>query len=282
MERYRFDYVFFTGSPSVGKTLGVAAAKKLIPFTLELGGKSPAIVDRKADLNIAAKRLAWGKFFNAGQTCVSPDYLLIHEDIKNEFISKVKKNLISFYGKNPVDSKFYTHIVNDNRFKILTGYLKQGKIIHGGTTDKKKRYIEPTILENVNLKATVMQEEIFGPILPVITYKKITEAIEIIQNNPHPLALYLFTEDSAIYSKIISEITFGGGAINNTLVHLINPELPFGGVGNSGIGQYHGKYSFDTFSHSKGMLISKTFYDNSLRYPPVTTLKMILAKWLFK
>ena len=277
IEKYRFDHIFFTGSAKVGKQIMTMAARHLSPVTLELGGKSPAIVDKNLNLEVSARRLTWGKFFNAGQTCVAPDYLLVHEDVKDAFVKEMIRNIRDFYGNSPEESTSLTHIVNDKRFDILVGYLNTGNILHGGRFNKAKRFIEPTIIEKISMNDPIMQEEIFGPILPVITYKTNAEIIEIVRKNRYPLACYIFSSDKKFQDFIIENIEFGGGSINNALVHLANPDLPFGGVGNSGMGNYHGKRSFDAMSHTKSMITTSTVFDPALRYPPYTSSKM---KWV--
>ncbi len=278
----KFDHIFFTGSIKVGKIVMEAAAKHLTPVTLELGGKSPCIVDESAILDIAAKRIVWGKFVNAGQTCVAPDYLLVEESIKEAFKAKLVETISSFYGANPQDSKDFSRIINDRHFNKLTSYLEYGKIVTGGETDASERYIAPTIIDEVHWEDPLMQEEIFGPILPMITYKELNEAIYRITQLPKPLALYLFSEKSAVHKKVLTETSSGGVCINDTLSHYANPYLPFGGVGSSGMGNYHGKAGFLAFSHSKSVLKRSTWVDIALRYPPykgkITWLKRAI-KW---
>lgn len=282
IEKYKFDHIFFTGSPGVGKQIMTMAAQHLTPVTLELGGKSPAIVDQHVDLEVAAKRLIWSKFFNAGQTCVAPDYLLIHQAVKDDFILEMKKNIIEFYGTCQEDNPNLTHIVNDKRFDKLMSYLAQGNILHGGSFNKEKRFIEPTLIDGVSLSDSIMQEEIFGPILPILTYNQKEEVIEIVRHNRYPLACYIFSSDKKFSQFIIDHIEFGGGAINNALLHLANPNLPFGGVGNSGMGSYHGKRSFEVMSHAKSILATATFLDPSFKYAPYTPSKMHWAHRFFK
>ncbi|NWJ52193.1 MAG: aldehyde dehydrogenase [Bacteroidetes bacterium] len=282
IEKYKFDHIFFTGSPGVGKQIMTMAAQHLTPVTLELGGKSPAIVDQHVDLKVAAKRLIWSKFFNAGQTCVAPDYLLIHQAVKDDFILEMKKNIIEFYGTCQEDNPNLTHIVNNKRFDKLMSYLTQGNILHGGSFNKEKRFIEPTLIDGVSLSDSIMQEEIFGPILPILTYSKKEEVIEIVRHNRYPLACYIFSSDNKFSQFIIDHIEFGGGAINNALLHLANPNLPFGGVGNSGMGSYHGKRSFEVMSHAKSILATATFLDPSFKYAPYTPSKMHWAHRFFK
>jgi aldehyde dehydrogenase (NAD+) len=282
IENFRFDHIFFTGSVLVGKKIAAMAARELVPVTLELGGKSPVIVDEKVNISVAAKRIIWGKFFNAGQTCISPDYLLVHESVKEELVQKMVQCIKDFYGDDPAQSPHYTRIVNKKRFNVLASYLKQGKIITGGVTDEHQRYIAPTLIDQVPLEAPIMQEEIFGPILPVLTFRHTEEVFDIISHRPFPLSLYVFTNNKNFEKNILEKIPFGGGSVNTTLVHFANPHLPFGGVGYSGMGRYHGKESFDTFSHQKSVMKTKFIYENALRYAPYKAWQLQLARWLFK
>lgn len=282
MDAHRFDHIFFTGSVPVGKKIAEQAAKKLIPVTLELGGKSPVIVDHTADLKIAARRIAWGKCFNAGQTCISPDYLLVEESVKNELVQQLINTLQEFYPDLSADHPDYAHILNEKRFDTLSRYLQQGRILYGGQIERNKLFIAPTLMDQVTMDSAVMKEEIFGPILPILTFKYDHEIVEIIRQNPHPLSLYLFTRDKALEKMITENIAFGGGAINQTLAHFANANLPFGGLGNSGFGCYHGKNSFDTFSHQKGILRKSLWYDNKLLYAPYHHTKKKLAKWIIE
>lgn len=263
-----FDYIFFTGSTRVGKIVMKAAAEYLTPVTLELGGKSPCIVDKSANLEISARRIAWGKFLNAGQTCVAPDYILVQENSKNDLLKHLKSAIRDFYGEDPGESPDYPRIVNEDHFNRLMGYLKEGSVFYGGQSDKKERYISPTILTDIEPNASVMEEEIFGPILPVLTFKEIEEAIDIINKKPKPLAFYVFTEDDKNESLLMESCSFGGGAVNDVVAHLGNPNLPFGGIGNSGMGAYHGKTSFDTFSHTKSIMKKTSWLDIPFRYAP--------------
>lgn len=281
IEKYPFNHIFFTGSPSVGKQVMAMAAKHLTPVTLELGGKSPAIVDKDVNLDVAARRIVWAKFFNAGQTCVAPDYLLVHESRKDEIIEKLIINIKEFYNSNPEDSDHLTHIVNDRRFQVLEGYLKGVNIIYGGKTIPSKRIITPTIVDQVPVDHPLLHDEIFGPILPILTFNETKEIIPIVRRNRYPLACYIFTNDKKFEKHIIHNIEFGGGCVNNALVHLVNPRLPFGGVGNSGMGRYHGKHSFEVFSHHKSVLKTSTIIDIALRYPPYTKMKLRWAKRFF-
>lgn len=264
----KFDYIFFTGSPRVGQIVMEAASKHLTPVTLELGGKSPCIVFDDADIDIAAKRIVWGKLINSGQTCIAPDYLLVHTDVKDELIRKMIRTIKEFYGKNPLDSEDYGKIINQDHFERLITYLDNSKILHGGDYNKETLSINPTFIDDVSLDDNIMKEEIFGPILPILEFKDIEEIFDIIEENPTPLALYLFTRDKNIERKIVGEISFGGGCINDTVMHVSSHTMPFGGVGESGMGSYHGKKSFDTFTHQKSILKKSTFIDIPLRYPP--------------
>ncbi|KML02986.1 aldehyde dehydrogenase family protein [Rossellomorea marisflavi] len=253
-----FDYIFFTGSTGVGKIVAEAAAKHLTPTTLELGGKSPTIVHEDANLDEAAQRIARGKFANAGQTCVAPDYLLVHSSVKDELMSKFKEVITASYGENIVENPNFGHVVSERHFDRLVGFLDNGSIVTGGKHDRDNLIIEPTILDNISWDDSVMQDEIFGPILPVMTYDSLDEIIEPIVKRPKPLALYLFSDDEAVQDEILSTISFGGGSINDTINHMTSHYLPFGGVGDSGMGAYHGKASFDTFTHFKSVLKRST------------------------
>ena len=279
MKQYRFDHVFFTGSIPVGRQIALMAADKLVPVTLELGGKSPCIVDKDVNLKVAAQRIAWGKFTNVGQTCVAPDYLLVHESRKNELVELLEKSVHQYYGGNPLQSADYGKIVNENRFNKLESFLSQGSIVFGGETNKEKLYISPTVLENVAETSPVMQEEIFGPILPIYTFKDHQQAIEMVRRMPNPLALYVFTNNAKVEKLYTEKISFGGGCINNTIIHLANAKLPFGGVGNSGVGAYHGKFSFNTFTRQKSVVKTSTWIDPAAKYPPYSG-KLKILKWL--
>ncbi|HEY9853059.1 MAG TPA: aldehyde dehydrogenase [Leptolyngbyaceae cyanobacterium] len=264
----KFDYIFFTGGTTIGKVIMEAAAKHLTPVTLELGGKSPCIVDADVDLPKAARRITWGKFLNAGQTCVAPDYLLVERNIKKDLLAEIKKCLVEFYGDDPSQSADYARIINQKHFHRLTSLLNYGEIIVGGKTDPKTNYIAPTLIDNISVDAPLVQEEIFGPILPIIEYDNLTEAIAFVNERPKPLALYFFSKNRNHQERILQETSSGGACINETMMHLGVPELPFGGVGSSGMGSYHGKASFDTFSHQKSVLKNTFFMDMKLRYPP--------------
>ena len=275
----KFDHIFFTGGTRIGKIIMEAAAKNLTPVTLELGGKSPCIVDEEIDLIEAAKRITWGKFLNAGQTCVAPDYLLVNQKIKPNLVAAIKNCIQQFYGEQPANSPDYARIVNEKQFNRLVQLLSDGKIIVGGETNADDRYIAPTVMENVSLESPLMQEEIFGPILPVLEYEEITEAIALINSRPKPLALYLFTNNKTKQEQILQATSSGGVCINDTIVQFSVSELPFGGVGNSGIGSYHGKASFDTFSHYKSVLKKSFRFELNLRYAPYRG-KLKQLKWL--
>lgn len=275
--KLKFDKIFFTGSPKVGKIIYEAAAKHLTPVVLELGGKSPAIVTSSANFEVAAKRIVWGKFLNAGQTCVAPDYILVDEKVKDSFLDSLKSYIQKFNYQ--ADSNEYTQIINDRNFERLTKLIDHDKIFFGGKTDAAKRFIEPTILQNVTWNDAVMQEEIFGPILPVLTFKNFNEALIQIAAQEKPLSAYLFTASSEEKENFVSKISFGGGCINDVVMHLSNDYLPFGGVGNSGIGNYHGKFGFDAFSHQKSILDRATWAEPDFKYPPYTDKKL---NWIKK
>ncbi len=276
--KLKFDKIFFTGSTKVGKIVYEAAAKNLTPVTLELGGKSPVIVSASADFEVAAKRIIWGKFLNGGQTCVAPDYILVDAKVKDSFLDSLK-SYIQKFNYQP-DSKEYTKIINDKNFERLTKFIEPEKVFFGGNFDKETRYIEPTILTNVYWSDAVMQEEIFGPILPVLTFQNFNEALLQINDHEKPLSAYLFTDNSEEKESFVSKISFGGGCINDVIMHLSNDYLPFGGVGNSGIGNYHGKFGFETFSHQKSILDRATWGEPDFKYPPYTDKKMTWIKKL--
>ena len=268
----RWDIIFFTGSPSLGKMVMEAAAKTLTPVVLELGGKSPCIVDKDANLAVTAKRVAWGKALNAGQTCIAPDYLMLHEDIKDKFLQLLIKEWDNLLTKDPQRAKHFVRIVNDKALERLIGYLNDGTIYHGGKYNKEERYLSPTILTDVSPKASVMQEEIFGPIFPVLTFKQIEEVTEFVSNREKPLALYYFGKKS---DYILRHTISGGTCINDVIMHIVNHDMPFGGVGNSGMGTYHGKESFMTFSHRRSVVSTPTFVDMPFRYMPYKLFNLI-------
>ncbi|WP_066398662.1 aldehyde dehydrogenase [Neobacillus mesonae] len=265
----KFDYIFFTGSVPVGKIIMEAAAKQLIPVTLELGGKSPCIVHEDANLKIAAKRIAWGKYTNAGQTCIAPDYLYLHTNVQEEFLQYLKAAIVELYSSEPLNNPNFTRIVSKRHFERLAAFLNNGKVYVGGKTNPEKLSIEPTVLTKISWDDSIMEDEIFGPILPVLEYSELSEVIEGIHEHPKPLSLYLFTENNSIQEKLLNSVSFGGGCVNDTVYHFASPHLPFGGVGPSGIGAYHGKGSFDTFSHKKSILKQTTRFDIPFRYPNV-------------
>tara|TARA_R100001143_G_scaffold63592_2_gene73075 strand:- start:14309 stop:15676 length:1368 start_codon:yes stop_codon:yes gene_type:complete len=275
-----FDKIFFTGSTHVGKIVMKAAAEHLTPVTLELGGKSPAIIHKDADITVSSNRIWWGKTLNAGQTCVAPDFVAIHESKKAEFIEESKKTLLNFFNNDYIIGSNYTQIVNTSHYERLTHLLQTGKIIAGGNTDPDTRFIEPTLME-AEWDDFIMQEEIFGPLLPLITFSKPEEVMQKLQDMPSPLALYLFTEDEQFQKDIITHVPFGGGCVNETVSYLANHHLPFGGVGKSGMGSYHGKYSFDTFSREQSILYKSYWPDPDLRYPPYDDKIITWFKRLF-
>ncbi len=274
----QFDHICFTGSTRVGKIIMEAAAKHLTPVTLELGGKSPCIVDADTPLDYTAKRITWGKFVNAGQTCIAPDYLLVDRKIKQELLERIRQCITAFYGDNPERSPDYARIINQNHFQRLCDFLKTGKIAIGGDTNSTERYIAPTVMDEVSWDDPVMQEEIFGPILPVLDYTELSEAIALINNQPKPLALYFFSNNQQHQQQVLRETSSGGACINDTLMHFASPALPFGGVGDSGMGRYHGKAGFDTFSHQRSVLNKSFLVDLPVRYPPYQG-KLKLLKW---
>lgn len=276
--KLKFDKIFFTGSTKIGNIVYKAAAENLTPVVLELGGKSPAIITKDADLEVAAKRIVWGKFLNAGQTCVAPDYLLVEESVQEQFLEMLRKNIQQF--KYEPQSEHYTKIINQKNFQRLIKLIDQDKIYFGGNSDEEKRYIEPTILTNINWKDEVMQEEIFGPILPVISFTNFNLILNKIIELEKPLAAYLFTNNSEEKENFKNKISFGGGCINDVIMHLGNENLPFGGVGNSGIGNYHGKFGFETFSHQKAVLERATWGEPNIKYPPYSEKKLSWIKKL--
>ena len=274
----KFDYIFFTGSPEVGKVVMESAAKHLTPMTLELGGKSPCIVDETADLRLAAKRIVWGKFLNAGQTCVAPDYLLVHSKVKDQLLQEMQSFITVFYGETPEQNPDYPKIINQRHFERLIGLMEGCRIVTGGRANHETRQLAPTLLDKLSWESPVMQEEIFGPLMPVLTYDSLPEALELIGRRPKPLAFYFFTTSRKNEAYAIRTASFGGGCINDTVIHLSNPHLSFGGVGESGMGQYHGKASFDTFSHQKSIIKKSNLVDVYLRYPPFKNHLALLKK----
>ena len=268
MNDFTFDHVFYTGSTAVGKIIYKMAAEKLVPVTLELGGKSPCVVEFDANIKVAARRIAVTKFSNCGQMCVAPDYVLVHESKKDELINELKKVIHNFFGDNAMQSENYGKMINEKQFDRVLNYLKDGNILFGGKSNKEKLFIEPTLIDNISLDSSIMKDEIFGPILPIISFKEFEEAKKIIQLNKNPLAFYVFTSSSKKEEQWLDNIAFGGGCVNNASWHLTNHHLPFGGRGFSGSGQYHGKYSFETFSHKKAIMKTPTWFDPSVKYPP--------------
>ncbi|MCE3203857.1 aldehyde dehydrogenase [Paenibacillus sonchi] len=279
----KFDYIFFTGSVPVGKIVMEAAAKNLVPVTLELGGKSPVIVDKTADLEAAAKRIVWGKLINAGQTCIAPDYLLVHSSVAAELIRRIKHYVTVFYGSDSQRSPDYGRIVNERQLQRIRGMLEkdQAKIILGGSVLAEDLYIEPTLIHPAAWSDASMADEIFGPVLPIMEYNRLEEAIQSVNAHPKPLALYLFTEDKQVEQEVLGRVSFGGGCVNDTITHVASTHLPFGGVGGSGIGGYHGRHSFDVFSHRKSIVKRSTRIDLGIVYPPYGN-KVKLARRLLK
>lgn len=264
---FRFDHIFYTGSTAVGKAVYKLAAEQLIPVTLELGGKSPCIISAKANLKLAAKRIAMAKFSNAGQMCITPDYLLVHQSVKEAFVTILKQTITDFYGSHPVESYDYGRIINKKQFDRLMGYLQNNKVITGGTHNEDILYISPTLIDTPRMDDPIMQEEIFGPLLPILTYTDDAFALEVIRHNPDPLAFYVFTDDSKEADSWLQKVPSGGACINAVAMHYLNKNLPFGGRGNSGIGRYHGKFSMETFSHQKAVLKAATWLNLPMAYP---------------
>lgn len=279
----RWDYIFFTGSVAVGKIVAKAAAENLTPTTLELGGKSPCIIDETANLKLAAKRIVWGKFINAGQTCIAPDYILIQKNMKSHFVDYLKEEITKAYGENPKNSPDFARIINTKNWQRLVEMIDSEKVIFGGQTDIDHCYIAPTLIDECSLETKLMKEEIFGPILPILTYDKDNEIDAVLSKFEKPLALYIFTENKVFAKKMIENHSFGGGCVNDTVIHILNKRLPFGGVGHSGIGAYHGILSFDTFSHKKSIVEKSNLLDLPMRYAPykdkLSSIKKLL-NWL--
>ena len=277
----KFDFIFFTGSQAVGKVVLRQAAEHLTPAVLELGGKSPCIVDASADLALAARRIVFGKFLNCGQTCVAPDYILCHESVRQELVESLKKQITVQFGEHPLDNPNYGRIVNEKHYSRLLGLISPEKVVFGGETDEAHCRIAPTILTDVTPEDAIMQEEIFGPVLPVLTYNSLDEAIEKVNSMAHPLALYIFTSDKEAAEKVTSRCGFGGGCVNDTIIHLATSEMGFGGFGESGMGSYHGKDGFHTFSHYKSIVDKKTWLDLPMRYQPYRKIyEKLLRKFL--
>ncbi len=278
----RFDLIFFTGSPSLGKIVMEKASKHLTPVVLELGGKSPCIVEQDADLDIAARRISFGKFLNSGQTCIAPDHLFVHREVKDKLLLKIRGCIKSFYGDDPEQSPDYGRIINDRQFDRLEKLMHSaGTIIHGGKVNRTARYVEPTIIDKINYTDPIMQEEIFGPLLPVLEFTRLEDVISMINRHEKPLAMYFFTSSKSKRDLLLSSTSSGGGCINDTIMHVSNPNMPFGGVGNSGMGCYHGKFSFDAFSHHRSILQKTTIFNPTIPYPPyknkLSYIKLLLS-----
>ena len=281
MNQFAFDHVFYTGSSAVGRIIYKMAAEKLVPVTLELGGKSPCVVESDANINIAAKRIAMTKFSNAGQMCVAPDYILVHASKKEALVAALKKNIQAFFGNKPEESTNYGKLINEKQFDRVLNYLAQGSILLGGRYDKSRLFIEPSLLDGIHMDSSVMKEEIFGPVLPVIGFNSMEEAKAVIAQNPNPLAFYIFTSSSDTEKRWLDAVPSGGACVNNASWHLTNPNLPFGGRGFSGTGAYHGKYSFETFSHKRAVMKTPVWFDPALKYPPFKG-KMGIFKWIIR
>ncbi|HEX7905792.1 MAG TPA: aldehyde dehydrogenase [Chitinophagaceae bacterium] len=281
MNSFSFDHVFYTGSTAVGKIIYKMAAEKLVPVTLELGGKSPCVVENDATIKVAARRIAVTKFSNAGQMCVAPDYVLVHESKKQELIDALINSIQKFFSEKPEESYSYGKIINAKQFDRISNYLKDGHIVYGGRTDKDKFFIEPTIMTDVSPDSSIMKEEIFGPLLPVLGFSTSEEARAIIDRNPNPLSFYIYTSSAQKEKEWVSWVPAGGVCVNNSSWHLTNHHLPFGGRGFSGTGTYHGRYSFETFSHRKAVMRTPTWFDPAIKYPPFKG-KLKLFKWVIK
>ena len=277
-----FDYIFFTGSQSVGKEVMRSAADHLTPVTLELGGKSPCIVDQTANIKLAARRIVFGKYLNCGQTCVAPDYVYCHRSVRDRLIKEIVKQIRRQFGKKPLDNKNYGKIINEKHFDRILGLIDKEKVVFGGNSDRDALRIEPTVMDNVTFSDAVMQEEIFGPVMPVLTFDSLDEVICNVNAMPHPLALYLFTSSKATAKKVTARCGFGGGCINDTIIHLATTEMGFGGFGESGMGSYHGKTGFDTFTHYKSIVDKKTWLDLPMRYQPYRKMHEKMVRFFMK
>lgn len=278
----KFDYIFFTGSQAVGREVLLKAAQNLTPVTLELGGKSPCIVDKTAKIKLAATRIVWGKYLNCGQTCVAPDYILCHESVKDELVAELKKQITAQFGTDPLNNPTYGKIINQKHFERICSLIDKSKVVCGGSSNPDTLKIEPTVMDNITWDDAVMGQEIFGPVLPVLTYKTDEEMMNIVNSHSKPLALYLFTSSRSLENKVLNGCMFGGGCINDTIVHLATNNMGFGGVGESGMGAYHGKVGFDTFSHKKSIVNKKTWIDVNMRYQPYTGFKEFLLRMFLK
>ncbi len=277
-----FDYIFFTGSQTVGRQVMRKAAEHLTPVSLELGGKSPCIVDKSANLRLAARRIVFGKYLNCGQTCVAPDYIYCHADIKDAFLAEVKQEIVRQYSDKPFDNPDYGKIINEKHFNRISGLIDSSKVVYGGELKPEALQIAPTVMDNVTRDDSIMKEEIFGPVMPVMTFTDIDSLIADVNNQPHPLALYVFSGDKKLIRKVTSSISFGGGCINDTIIHLATTNMGFGGVGASGMGAYHGRIGFDTFSHHKSIVDKKTWLDLPMRYQPYKKLNGKLIRMFLK
>lgn len=277
-----FNHIFYTGGTAVGSVVMAAAAKRLVPVTLELGGKSPAIVAKDANLAVAARRIVSGKFFNCGQVCLAPDYVLVDSTVETQLLAEISKAITAFYGTDPKASASLGRVVNRRHFDRLSGLMQshRGEVVVGGDTDASQLYIAPTVFRNVAVDSPIMREEIFGPLLPVVVVSSVEKAIEFVNDRAQPLALYVFTNSSAVSDKVLAQTTSGGACVNDTIMHVSNPNLPFGGVGPSGLGAYHGKFGFDTFSHAKAVLSAPTWSDPALRYPPYSDKALNIVSWI--
>jgi aldehyde dehydrogenase (NAD+) len=281
MQSFVFDHVFYTGSTAVGRLIYKMAAENLVPVTLELGGKSPCVVESDANIEIAAKRIVMTKFSNAGQMCVAPDYVLVHASKKDALVKAMRKRIEQYFGALPEESENYGKIINEKQFDRVSAYLSQGKILYGGRVNRNILFIEPTLLEEVSLDASIMRDEIFGPILPIFSFETKEQALQIIQRHPNPLAFYVFTASGSVEKDWLKAVPCGGACVNNASWHLTNHNLPFGGRGFSGTGAYHGKFSIETFSHKKAVMKTPTWFDPALKYPPLKG-KLKLFKWIIR
>jgi aldehyde dehydrogenase (NAD+) len=278
----KFDYIFFTGGVTVGKLVMEKAAKHLTPVTLELGGKSPCIVDKSANIKLAAKRIVFGKFLNSGQTCVAPDYALVQEEVKEEFIKYVSFYTKKMFGQDAFANENYPKMINSKHYHRVLGLIEQQNVVFGGYGNEDSLQIAPTLLTDITAESLVMQEEIFGPVLPIISYKKLEEAESFVLERPKPLACYIFTTRKAVETRLLRNLSFGGGCINDTIIHLATSRMGFGGVGNSGMGSYHGKISFDTFSHKKSIVKKSNWIDLPFRYQPYTKINEKLVRMFLR
>lgn len=281
MNYFTFDHVFYTGSTAVGRIIYKMAAERLVPVTLELGGKSPCVVESDSNINIAAKRIVMTKFSNAGQMCVAPDYVLVHASQKEALVAALKNRIVQFFGDKPEENENYGKLINEKQFDRVVKYLSQGNLIHGGRHNKKTLFIEPSLLDDVSTESAIMKDEIFGPVLPILSFNTTEEALAIIAKNPNPLAFYIFTSNTTKEKLWLDAVPSGGACVNNASWHLTNPNLPFGGRGFSGLGAYHGRYSFETFSHKKAVMKTPAWFDPAIKYPPLKG-KLGIFKWIIR